>query len=226
MALLETFLDPAACSLPSNIATIPAPGSEWAFHQRWDRWMIDPKSRGGAFPRIQGMPGPAPGSGAVFELSWELFGELARALALRVYREFDPDIIIGIATAGVIPAAVIADILQVDFYSMKISRNIEGKRTSEEPVLLSTAPIQAAGKRVLIVDEITTSGDTLRIALAAVRDVLPAVVRTATCFSRPTGYRPDFHGMETDDLIVFPWDRQIIEDGEFVVHPSYRDRIS
>lgn len=172
------------------------------------------------------MPGPAPGSGAVFELSWELFGELARALALRVYREFDPDIIIGIATAGVIPAAVIADILQVDFYSMKISRNIEGKRTSEEPVLLSTAPIQAAGKRVLIVDEITTSGDTLRIALAAVRDVLPAVVRTATCFSRPTGYRPDFHGMETDDLIVFPWDRQIIEDGEFVVHPSYRDRIS
>src|SRR5690606_17525603 len=119
----------------------------------------------------------------------------------------------------------IADILQVDFYSMKISRKIEGKLASDEPMLLSNAPIQAAGKRVLVVDEITTSGDTLRIALAAVRDVLPAQIRTATCFCRPSGYKPDFYSLKTDDLIVFPWDRQIIEDGEFVVHPSYRDQI-
>ena len=49
-------------------------------------------------------------SDEVFELSWELFGELCRALALRVYRDYDPDLVVGIATAGVIPAAVIADI--------------------------------------------------------------------------------------------------------------------
>lgn len=187
--------------------------------------MIDSTKRGNLVPQIQGMPGQGAGSGAVFELSWDLVGELCRVLALRVYREFDPDIVIGIATAGVIPAAVIADILQVDFYSMKISRNFEGKRASEEPMLLSTAPVQAAGKRVLLVDELTTSGDTLRIALAAVRDIVPREVRTATCFCRPAGYKPDFHALETDDLIVFPWDRQVIEDGEFVVHPNYQGRI-
>jgi uncharacterized protein len=163
--------------------------------------------------------------GEVFELSWELFGELCRALALRVYREYDPDIVIGIATAGVIPAAVVADILQVDFYSMKISRRAEGRRVSEAPMLLSTAPVQAASKRVLLVDEITTSGDTLRIALAALRDVVPKEIRTATCFCRPGGYLPDFHALATDDLVVFPWDRQIIQEGQFVVHPTYRDRI-
>lgn len=175
-------------------------------------------------PAIPGMPG---GSGAseVFDLSWDLFGELCRALALRVYREYDPDIVIGIATAGVIPAAVIADILQVDFFSMKISRNVEGRPASSEPMLLSTAPVQAAGQRALLVDEITTSGDTLRLALATLRDVGPAEIRTAACFCRPSGYAPDYHALVTDDLIVFPWDRQIIEEGHFVVHPTYRGRI-
>ena len=178
-------------------------------------------------PGIPGMPEPGAGNpGQAFELSWELFGELCRALALRVYREYDPDLVVGIATAGVIPAAVIADILQVDFYSMKISRRSEGRQISEAPQLLSTAPVQAAGKRVLLVDEITTSGDTLRIALAALRDVVPAEIRTATCFCRPGAYMPDYHSLQTDDLIVFPWDRQIIEEGRFVVHPTYRDRIS
>jgi uncharacterized protein len=177
-------------------------------------------------PGIPGMPGPgASRGGAVFELSWELFGELCRALALRVYREYDPDLVVGIATAGVIPAAVIADILQVDFYSMKISRRSEGQQISESPLLMSTAPVQAAGKRVLLVDEITTSGDTLRIALAALRDVMPTAIRTATCFCRPNGYTPDYHALATEDLIVFPWDRQIIEEGRFVTHPTYRDKI-
>lgn len=173
------------------------------------RGMVPPTNPGGSPPQ------------EVFELSWQLFGELCRALALRVYREYDPDVVVGIATAGVLPAAVIADILQVDFYSMKISRRAGGQ-VRERPELLSTAPVQAAGKRVLLVDEMTTSGDTMRIAQAALRDVLPAQIRTATCFCRTTGYTPDFHALATDALIVFPWDRKVIEDGELVVHPTYR----
>lgn len=157
----------------------------------------------------------------VFELTWELFGELCRALALRVYREYEPEVVIGIATAGVLPAAVIADILQVDFYSMKISRRAGGE-VRERPQLLSTTPVHAAGKRVLLVDEITTSGDTMRLALAALRDVVPTEIRTATCFCRTTGYVPNFHALATDALIVFPWDRKVIEDGELVIHPTYR----
>jgi uncharacterized protein len=162
------------------------------------------------------------GAHEVFELSWDVFGELCRALALRVYRDYDPEMVIGIATAGVIPAAVIADILQIDFFSMKISRRAGGQLIRERPELLSTAPVQAAGKRVLLVDELTTSGDTLRIALAALRDVVPAEIRTATCFSRTGSYTPDYTALPTDALIVFPWDRQVVEEGELVVHPTYR----
>ena len=56
------------------------------------------------------------------EIDWAMFGELCRALALKVARDYDPEIIVGIARAGVIPGAVIASILRADFYSMKISR--------------------------------------------------------------------------------------------------------
>ena len=42
----------------------------------------------------------------VLEIEWPFFGELSRGLALRVARAYDPEIVIGIATAGVIPGAV------------------------------------------------------------------------------------------------------------------------
>lgn len=157
-----------------------------------------------------------------FELSWELFGELCRVLALRVAREYDPDVVVGIATAGVLPAAVIASILQVDFYSMKISRREQGEVVRAYPEVMSEAPRQVQGRRVLLVDEITTSGDTLRLALHRVREAGSADVRTATCFVKPGGYRPDYFALETGSLIVFPWDRQVVDDaGELVVHPDY-----
>ena len=58
----------------------------------------------------------------VMEVEWQLFGELSRALALKVSREFDPEIVIGIANAGVIPGATIASILDRPFVSMMVSR--------------------------------------------------------------------------------------------------------
>ena len=161
-----------------------------------------------------------------FELSWELFGELCRVLALRVAREYDPEVIVGVATAGVLPAAVIASLLRVDFFSMKISRREQGEVVYDYPRVLSEAPRQARGRRVLIVDEITTSGDTLRLALAAVRAVGAEEVRTATSFVKPGGYRPTYHALETEALIVFPWDRQVVsDDGDLVVHPAYANAI-
>jgi len=159
----------------------------------------------------------------ILELSWEFFGELCRVLAVRVATSgYAPDIVIGIAKAGVIPGAVVASILRRDFYSLKISRDSGGQRTRVRPRILSAAPPEAAGKRVLIVDEICTSGDTLRLALNALRQVGPAEIRTATSLIKHGGYRPDYYALETDAMVVFPWDRQIVdEQGEIIPNPDY-----
>ena len=165
---------------------------------------------------------PSINPGQYLDLSWEMFGELCRALALRVARQYDPDLVVGIARAGVIPGAVIASILRVDFHSLKISRRDGDEQVRERPAILSAAPGTARGSRVLIVDEIASSGETLRMALSSLRNVGPAEIRTATCFVRPRGYKPDYFALETDATIIFPWDRKIFHDDELVVNPRYQ----
>lgn len=160
-------------------------------------------------------------SNEFLDLSWEMFGELCRALALRVTRDYDPEIVVGIARAGVLPGAVVASILQKDFFSLTITRRDGAEVVRQRPAILSAAPVHCSGKRVLLVDETTSSGDTLRLALAAIRDVGPTEVRTATSFSRRGGYQPDYVALETNATVIFPWDRKIYEDEDWVVNPRY-----
>jgi hypoxanthine phosphoribosyltransferase len=159
------------------------------------------------------------------DLSWEMFGELCRALALRVARDFDPDIVVGIARAGVFPGAVVASVLRKDFFSLTISRKVGGEVVRDRPAVLSAAPLQCQGKKILLVDETTSSGDTLRLGLASIRDRHPAEVRTATSFSRHGGYQPDYVALKTDATIIFPWDRKIFEGEDLIVNPRYDEVI-
>lgn len=159
----------------------------------------------------------------VLELSWELFGELCRVLAIRVVREYDPDVVVGIAAAGVIPGAVISAMLQREFYAIKITRRESGDGVRQRPEVLSAAPPQLAGRRVLLVDEVCDTGETMRLALAAVRDVGPSEVRTATSLVHEGGYQPDYFALSTAGIVVFPWDREVVESGRLVVNPKYED---
>jgi uncharacterized protein len=161
-----------------------------------------------------------PSSKGVLEVDWPFFGELCRALALRVAREYEPEIVLGVAKAGVIPGVVVASILQTEFSSMAVTRQEEGA----QPVLVSGPPPSIRGRRVLIVDETCDTGSTLKLALSEVRALRPAEVRTAVSFK--TGeYMPDFHAFETDSFIILPWDREIIQGGEIVMRPDYAARL-
>lgn len=163
--------------------------------------------------------------GGALELSWELFGELCRALALKVVREYDPEIVVGIAAAGVIPGAVVAAMLQREFYAIKITRRGSEEGIRARPEILSAAPPQLAGRRVLLVDEICDSGETMRMALAAARDVGPAEIRTATSLVRKGAWHPDYYALEADGVVVFPWDREVLdmEEMRLVVNPDYEE---
>ncbi|MCH7874762.1 MAG: hypothetical protein IH965_05635 [Gemmatimonadetes bacterium] len=162
------------------------------------------------------MPPPTGGTRDVLEIDWTFFGELCRGLALRVAGAFDPEIVVGIAKAGVIPAAVIASILQRDLASMAVTRFGSGTR----PTLVTAPPPSVRGRRILIVDETCDSGDTFKLALAAVRDHRPEAVKTAVSF-RTGRYAPDFHALATESRIVLPWDREIVVDGQLVTRPDY-----
>lgn len=163
-------------------------------------------------------PRPSPGTPReVLEIDWTFFGELCRGLALRVAATFDPEIVVGIAKAGVIPGAVVASILQRDFTSMAVTRS----RADVRPTLVTAPPpASVRGRRVLIVDETCDSGDTLKLALATVKELRPAEVRTAVSF-RTGQFEPDFAALATENSIILPWDREVVIGGELVMRPDY-----
>jgi hypoxanthine phosphoribosyltransferase len=158
----------------------------------------------------------------VFHVDWPLFGELSRALALKVSREFEPDLVVGIATAGVVPAAVVAAMLDRPFRSMIVSRRYQSQHVRETPAVFGEAPPEVRGARVLIVDETCDSGDTMRLAVAAVLNAGARDVRTAVGI-RTGAYEVDFAALETPSHVVLPWDREVLVDGELVPNPKYAD---
>ncbi|MSR06585.1 MAG: hypothetical protein EXR93_05910 [Gemmatimonadetes bacterium] len=152
----------------------------------------------------------------VLEVDWTFFGELCRGLALRIAGAYDPEIVIGIAKAGVIPGAVIASILQRDFASMGVTRRNDEAR----PTLVTAPPPSVKGRRVLVVDETCDSGATMKLAMSAIKEHSPASVKSAASFT--TGaYTLDFFALKTASIIILPWDREIVEDGELVMRPDY-----
>ena len=161
----------------------------------------------------------------VFEVEWPLFGELSRALALKVVRSYDPELIVGVATAGVVPGAVIAAILDREFHSIVVSRRYQSDAVRETPAIFGAVPGGVRGKRVLLVDETCDSGATMRLAVSAVVNAGAAEVRTAVAFRTGT-YEPDYHALATESTIVLPWDREVVEGGELVTRPDLRDYLA
>ena len=160
----------------------------------------------------------------VLHVEWPLFGELSRALALKVAREYDPEVVVGVATAGVVPGAVIAAMLGCEFHSIMVSRKFRAETIRQTPAVFGAAPGEVRGRRVLIVDETCDSGETLRLAVASIVNAGAMEVRTAVAF-RTGSYEPDFHALATASTIVLPWDREVIEEGELIPNPAYAEAL-
>lgn len=157
---------------------------------------------------------------SVLQVEWPLFGELCRSVALKVWKEYQPDLVVGIARAGVIPGAVTASILRCDFASLTLRRSAEG----EAPALISRPTLSPRGRKVLLVDATCASGDTMRLALSVMKEEGAKTVKSAVAFK--TGeYQTDFFGLQTDNFIILPWDRDVIEDGEIVMRPDYEEAL-
>ena len=162
---------------------------------------------------------PDPSKGMLL-VDWPLFGELSRALALKVARAWMPDMVVGVATAGVVPGAAVAAILDLPFHSILVSRRYQAETIRETPAVFGAVPTDVRGKRVLVVDETCDSGATMRLAVAALVNAGASEVRTAVSFS--TGaFAPDFHALATESAIVLPWDREILIGDELLPNPKY-----
>lgn len=153
-------------------------------------------------------------------VSWNRFHALARRLAhlIRV-SGFRPDTIVAIGRGGYMPARILSDFLDVfDLTSFKIEHYHATRKGREARVRY---PINAdlGGRRVLLVDDVSDSGDTFAVALDHLAACgPPAEVRSAVLHHKTVSpYVPDYYAQKVLKWrwIIYPW--AVAEDvGSFI----------
>lgn len=141
-------------------------------------------------------------------IDWDQVYSLLLDLSERIKRNgFKPDIIVGIARGGWLPARVISDLLgNPNLASIKVDFYLDLNETDKKPIITQQVSIPVKGKRVLIVDDVVDSGRSMRLVWD--RLSLDAVdVRTAAIYYKPWScFKPDVYSKETDSWIIFPWE--------------------
>ncbi len=141
--------------------------------------------------------------------TWEEIRELTDITAAKIKKSgFHPDVIVSIARGGLVPARLLADYLHVkDLLAIKTDHWGLTATKDGQAKISYALNMDLAGKKVLVVDDITDTGQSLELSKQHVRERNPAEVRTATLYHlHNSKYVPDFYGMERDwAWMIFPW---------------------
>lgn len=141
--------------------------------------------------------------------SWDYIYELLIELAEKIKKSgFKPDIIVGISRGGWPPARVMSDLLEnPNITSIRVEFYLDVYKTADKPTITQPISVPIKDKRVLIVDDVSDTGKTLKLVYEELTKQAREV-KTATLYYKPwTDYEPDFYAKVTDAWIIFPWDR-------------------
>jgi hypothetical protein len=142
-------------------------------------------------------------------MDWDLFYELSMKTADKIIASgFKPDFMVGLARGGWVLSRVLCDFLGVkDLVSLKvehwgITATLDGSAQIKYPF-----HIELKGRKVLIVDDITDTGESMKVAKKYVETMNPLIVKTATLRTIiGSKFRPDYFGDEISwRWVVFPW---------------------
>jgi uncharacterized protein len=185
-----------------------------------------------------GNPRPADGTvrpGVRCELvSWSRCYGLCRRLAAQVRAAgFRPQTIVAVGRGGWMPGRVLSDLLGLmDLTEFKVEHYRGAQREAVARVRYSLSA-SVAGRRVLLVDDVSDTGDTYRVALQHLSEHGPPLeVRTAALHHKTvSSFEPDFFGARVVRWrwLIYPW--AVIEDlggfvGAMVPRPEGIDAIA
>ena len=145
-------------------------------------------------------------------VSWKEIEEWTKGIRkMVVENNYNPDIIIGIARGGLVPARMVADYLfKKDLLSIKTEHWGLTATKNGKAVLREKLNYDVSGKKVLIVDDITDTGESMKLSYNYVKSLNPADVKTTSMlYIDGSNYTPDFYGKglskEEWAWFVFPW---------------------
>ncbi|MCR4325395.1 MAG: phosphoribosyltransferase family protein [Patescibacteria group bacterium] len=143
------------------------------------------------------------------KISWKKFEALTRKLAASVRAsKYKPDYFVGIARGGLVPLAILAEEFDTRNVATFSAHSYAGEKRGKITIT-STPRADMRGKKVLLVDEIVDSGETIRHVAALIakryhaREVRTAVIVVNT---KRASFAPDYCAMKTGQWVVFPWE--------------------
>ena len=159
-------------------------------------------------------------------ISWEDFHGICKALALSL-SHLQPEVIVPIGRGGYYPGALLAHLLQVEIYPVRVSRRINDIVMYKEPQWIIPPPAEIAHRRAVVVDEICDSGETILMVKNKCLELGASTVKSAVLYAHTKAVQmPDYIGIITDELLLNPWDREVFRDGEFRFNPEYVEALS
>lgn len=143
-------------------------------------------------------------------ISWDESYELGRRLAYEIKRSgFRPDLIVAIGRGGYVPARVVSDFL---LFSLLASIKIEHWDTAacERPLASVRFPlaVDVQSQKVLIIDDVTDTGKTLRTAVDYMKGLGAAEIRTGVLQHKTVSpFVPDYYAEKVAEWrwIIYPW---------------------
>jgi len=147
-----------------------------------------------------------------FEIpSWDQIYGLLLNLANKVRKTgFKPDVIVGVSRGGWPPARVMSDLLENQKLANVTAEFYVGvAETKGKPVITQPVSVPVRVKKVLVVDDVADTGESLRLVRAHLREQGASEVKIATIYYKPWSVLiPDYYEKETRSWIIFPWERK------------------
>ncbi|MCZ7533700.1 MAG: phosphoribosyltransferase family protein [Acidimicrobiia bacterium] len=142
-------------------------------------------------------------------LTWDLYGRGVRDLAQQIADDgYAPDILLGIARGGLIPAGSIGYALSIkNCYLINVEYYTDIDERLEVPVILPPYldMVDLNDADVLVVDDVADTGHTLQKVYEFVADKVN-MTRAAVLYEKPqSAIRCEYVWRRTDKWIDFPW---------------------
>jgi hypoxanthine phosphoribosyltransferase len=139
---------------------------------------------------------------------------------------FQPEVIVPIGRGGYYPGTLLAHLLQVEIYPVRVSRRVNDIVKYKEPQWIIAPPAEIAHRRAVVVDEICDSGETLLMVKEKCLALGASMVKSAVLYAHTKAVHvPDYVGMITDELLLNPWDREVFRNGGFHFNPEYAEAL-
>ena len=121
-------------------------------------------------------------------ISWSEVHRLCRRLAsLLKVSGYRPDLVVAIGRGGLVPARLVCDCLDImALTSIRIEHYLSGSSRQEQAVIRYQLCTDIRDQRVLLMDDVNDSGDTLQVAMEHLQAFHPREIRTAVMHHKTT----------------------------------------